>query len=447
MDYEKAYKQLVEDFGAILNLNTVKESGVISVEDVRKLIPELAESEDERIRKELISFFKDRKSRLDRLEDKFAPSNFPCDDYSLCEKAISWFEKQSEQKPANKVKPKFKVGDWVVFNNTHNSIYQVEKIENYQYTIRHILGGSMPLSYSSENMLRRWTIQDAKDGDVLVYRDEQWVFLYKDRLDDTTFSYYALVSEIGLMIDDAAYTALPKSITPATKEQRDTLTKAMADAGYTFDFEKKELKKIEQKSIEEYNIISLKDFQEAFEMKARQYDIELPNRAYDIHAMCEELYSLLIKQKPANTDFSDLRTWKYIVDAALTEKEGIGQYLDSPFTEEVAKKLQKRFGNIEQKLVSSDCDRAFKDFVKRWNEEGSDPHIKDVESTFSEKIMALIKENKALKDRYAWKPSEEQIKTCKEVYADILSAKGFDLGTVNSELNRLEEQLKKLREE
>lgn len=32
----------------------------------------------------------------------------------------------------------------------------------------------------------------------------------------------------------------------------------------------------------------------------------------------------------------------------MTEKEGIGQYLDSPFTEELAKKLQERFGNIEQ---------------------------------------------------------------------------------------------------
>ena len=53
----------------------------------------------------------------------------------------------------------------------------------------------------------------------------------------------------------------------------------------------------------------------------------------------------------SDTDFSDLRTWKYIVDAVWTEKEGIGQYLDSPFTEEVAKKLQKRFGNIEQKPV------------------------------------------------------------------------------------------------
>ena len=53
----------------------------------------------------------------------------------------------------------------------------------------------------------------------------------------------------------------------------------------------------------------------------------------------------------ADADFSNLRTWKYIVATVLTEKDGIGQYLDEPFTEEVAKKLQKRFGNIEQKPV------------------------------------------------------------------------------------------------
>ena len=38
------------------------------------------------------------------------------------------------------------------------------------------------------------------------------------------------------------------TVKPATKIQRDTLLKAMSDAGYTFDFDKKELKKIGQKS-------------------------------------------------------------------------------------------------------------------------------------------------------------------------------------------------------
>lgn len=52
----------------------------------------------------------------------------------------------------------------------------------------------------------------------------------------------------------------------------------------------------------------------------------------------------------------------------------------------------------------------------------------------------------SLRPQKQWKPSDAQTKVCKEVYADILSAKGFDLGTINSELNRLEEQLKKLKE-
>ena len=39
-----------------------------------------------------------------------------------------------------------------------------------------------------------------------------------------------------------------KDFHPATKEQRNTLLKAMTDAGYTFDFEKKELKEIGNKN-------------------------------------------------------------------------------------------------------------------------------------------------------------------------------------------------------
>lgn len=53
---------------------------------------------------------------------------------------------------------------------------------------------------------------------------------------------------------------------------------------------------------------------------------------------------------------------------------------------------------------------------------------------------------KSLKPQNRWKPSEGQIKVCKEVYADLLSAKGFNICTVNNELNRLEKQLKKLTE-
>ena len=75
----KAYDEAIEKFDVILNLNTVKESGTIFADDVRKILPELKESEDERIRKTLIDMLKnDEKCYL---------------------KEIAWLEKQGEQKP------------------------------------------------------------------------------------------------------------------------------------------------------------------------------------------------------------------------------------------------------------------------------------------------------------------------------------------------------------
>lgn len=66
-----------------------------------------------------------------------------------------------------KTKPRFKVDDWVIYIKS-KSIYRVEKKENYEYTLRYILGGSMCLPFSNEELIREWTIQDAKDGDVLA---------------------------------------------------------------------------------------------------------------------------------------------------------------------------------------------------------------------------------------------------------------------------------------
>lgn len=66
---------------------------------------------------------------------------------------------------------------------------------------------------------------------------------------------------------------------------------------------------------------------------------------------------------------TDLRTWKYIVDAVLTEREGIGQYLDSPWTTEVAEKLQKRFGNCGQKPTEAKDLRTWKYLIEDINGE------------------------------------------------------------------------------
>lgn len=154
-------------------------------------------------------------------------------------------ERQGEQNPTDKIEPKFKVGDWVVFNNDHNSIYQIEKIENYEYTLRHILGGSMSLSFSHGNMIRAWTIEDAKDGDVL--KEDSCIFIVeKMNPNETAIVHCCLFDDGEFDLTGSTLKFEVDSTKPATKEQRELLFSKMKEAGYEWDTEKKELKKIEK---------------------------------------------------------------------------------------------------------------------------------------------------------------------------------------------------------
>ena len=200
-------------------------------EIAEEIFPELKESEDEMIKKAIIEFFESEDDNTT---------------YSLVRKKdiIDWLKKQG--KNSTDKTPRFNVGDWVIYIK-YKSIYQVEKKENYEYTLRYILGGSLCLPFSNEELIREWTIQDAKDGDVLACNEE--ILLFK--------SYSVMQGRISLYcwynrhtnnfhskdVIDTLLTTMNK-VCPATKEQRDTLMKAMNDAGYEWDVEKKELKKL-----------------------------------------------------------------------------------------------------------------------------------------------------------------------------------------------------------
>jgi len=155
---------------------------------------------------------------------------------------------QGEQKTTDKVEPKFKVRDWVVDKN--GIVKQILSYKDGVY--RHTDGYSATIF---EDEWRMWDIiQDAKDGDILVTMDDERPFIYKGCLDsnhpDSPVAYCGINSEGHFQIggDKFATWWTDRKVQPATKEQCDTLLKAMANAGYTFDFEKKELKKIEQSS-------------------------------------------------------------------------------------------------------------------------------------------------------------------------------------------------------
>ena len=148
-----------------------------------------------------------------------------------------------EQKSSDKIEPRFNVGDWVVFIKS-KSVYRVEKKENYEYTLRYILGGSMCLPFSNEELIRKWTIEDAKDGDVLTTSTEPFIYNGKGG----GFGYpgcYCGINTLGRfepLVWGHHWTS--KKVYPATKEQRDALMKAMNDAGYKWNAETKTLDKL-----------------------------------------------------------------------------------------------------------------------------------------------------------------------------------------------------------
>jgi len=205
------------------------------------IFPELAESEDEKIRKWLIGLLSELQYHL-------------CgDEREMGNKALAWVEKQCEQKPfdyenaniqqkdfAPKVEPKFKVGDWITDGEavSHITSYSID----YGYQLETPKGTLFLSNDNVENKYHLWSIQDAKDGDVLAAYD--WVFLFKKlNTNGKPVCYCHYDIELGFAIDANTYISTGSYIRPAAKEERDLLFQKMKEAGYEWDADKKELKK------------------------------------------------------------------------------------------------------------------------------------------------------------------------------------------------------------
>lgn len=249
----RAYDQAIERANELLY---VSDKDSLQYKTIESIFPELKESEDQKIKKSFV-----------RLIKSFHDVNFPTPENFTRKDMLDWLEKQGEQKPIEII-PKFNVGDWITDGDIVGQVISVNE-EYYHYICN---GFEQPLYILNAHKYHIWTIQDAKPGDVLSYRDGQWIFIYKGIVTEDTFKYYALLSEKGITVNDAAFSLLSSCITPATKEQRDTLMKAMADAGYAWDTKNKQL--IEQESTWNEKIKGLNELE--------TYILSLvPNRSLD----------------------------------------------------------------------------------------------------------------------------------------------------------------------
>lgn len=151
----------------------------------------------------------------------------------------------------------FKNGTWLVENEPNNyarfiQILEVVDVQGKErYRISRDLHNDEDVVECRfiENNYHSFTIQDAKTGDVLASELCDSIILFKGINDDNNIDFYCdyYFSEIDVPGDRFSVNngqhygnvEDSKDFHPATKEQRDILMKAMADAGYTFDFEKK----------------------------------------------------------------------------------------------------------------------------------------------------------------------------------------------------------------
>lgn len=240
MDYEKKYKNALNWIESIYPSMSSEQQ--IEAEGV---FPELAESEDERIRKWCISHFK--------AAFRVTKNNAEYKEY-LNNKVIPWLEKQGEQKsiyttivetgngginafitreiptdgeqkPVDKIDPKFKVGDWLQYRSAEP--FLVEEITEQGY-----INGNSCLPFEWENEIHLWNIQDAKDGDVLVDICGN-IGIHLRHIGFGWRSYCSFGRHVGFLTFITNHEI--EGTHPATPTQRDLLFQKMEEDGYMWD--------------------------------------------------------------------------------------------------------------------------------------------------------------------------------------------------------------------
>jgi len=293
-----------------------------------------------------------------------------------------WHVEDVEQKPADKVNPKFKVGDFIANDYCFG---KVVALTNDAY----LLDTEQGIPFSCEHNAHLWTIQDAKDGDMLSWDDSKCIAIFKNIYDEDSFNSYGFVGGCtGTFESRMSYHDI-EGAHPATKEQRDTLMKAMADAGYIWDSKNKRL-------------LSLKA-------------------------------GLSYTQNPVWSE-EDERNLQGIIDEIEANKNHAPDY-------DVA--TYDRFLSCLKSLK----DRVQPQPKQEWSEE-DEQYLEDTlnlleghrsKNTYGDVVEWL----KELKERYAWKPSSEQMRVL-----DLAIRCGINRGTTEeTTLVSLFNDLKKLREE
>ena len=156
-----------------------------------------------------------------------------------------------------KIETRFKVGDWVV--NKFGDSWHIDSFDKKNYQVSNGKGNYNYFPISKQDEMRPWTIQDAKDGDVLAFSwledKNSWekIIIFKKYHSEGIKGLYSMPciegygntfkNEKMVFVEKVPYYSKTWTcnLHPSTKEQRDFLFQKIKEAGYEWDADKKEL--------------------------------------------------------------------------------------------------------------------------------------------------------------------------------------------------------------
>jgi hypothetical protein len=222
-------------------------------EILAKIFPELEESEDDRVKKDIISMINicrkeyerdndnDACERANKCIDWIKKQGNPMDTLQEANKKIGelvednyYLKKQIEQKIDSR--SNFKIGDWVIFKDT--DLDKISKFDDDKVIFES--GEWVYVNDLTRGDFRHWTIEDAKPGDVLAAYE--CLVLFKE-INGWNIKCYCTYHYLNIEKFFTNTLQNKTAFSPATHKERDLLFQKIKDAGYEWNSKKLELKK------------------------------------------------------------------------------------------------------------------------------------------------------------------------------------------------------------
>ena len=312
---------------------------------LENIFPELKESKDEKIRKMIINHLTQERGSLSNEDtadaiawlEKQGKKPTLRERYKNIGKS-EWFKKTHEGMSVSEEEPNFHEGDWIVYKN---EVCQIVKHEEGCNKLVTVFGIEKELvNERNLSTARLWTIQDAKDGDVLVSSFDIFdiPFIYNGNYNsDYIGAYCGITTEGDFSVStEKCRWSGNKNIHPASKIQCDLLFVKMHEAGFEWNAEKKELRKIAQSELTEFED-AVKDMMNAYRDAIGANDVTTE----EIKKHAKYLLSL-IPHKP--------------IEQKLSNSENIGKNEKPMWTDEDEKRLQSCIITLQGKGLMGGVD-------------------------------------------------------------------------------------------